>query len=100
MRLIDRIYFKDIVSDLKVKDVRFLPGEHDASLDEGAAYKEFFGEAHLNQGFASMRCSSVCFFLRFGELGSIVMTSSCLCDRKSRLSSPTRVPDVNLNAEP
>src|SRR5208337_1758445 len=38
--------FRDIVSDLKVKSVRFMPGEHDASLDEGAAFKEFFGETH------------------------------------------------------
>jgi 3',5'-cyclic AMP phosphodiesterase CpdA len=36
--------FKSIVSDLKVKTVRFIPGEHDASLDRGAAYKELFGE--------------------------------------------------------
>jgi hypothetical protein len=36
--------FKSIVADLKVKTVRFMPGEHDASLDRGAAYKEFFGE--------------------------------------------------------
>ena len=36
--------FKSIVADLKVKNVRFMPGEHDASLDRGAAYKEFFGE--------------------------------------------------------
>jgi hypothetical protein len=35
--------FKEIVKDLKVKNVRFMPGEHDASLDYGAAYKEFFG---------------------------------------------------------
>src|SRR5438128_749658 len=35
--------FKEIVSDLKVKNVKFLPGEHDASLDEGQAFKEFFG---------------------------------------------------------
>jgi len=38
--------FRDIVSALKVKDVRFMPGEHDASLDNGKAYKEFFGETH------------------------------------------------------
>jgi 3',5'-cyclic AMP phosphodiesterase CpdA len=38
--------FKEIVSALTVKDVRFMPGEHDASLDKGAAYKEFFGETH------------------------------------------------------
>jgi hypothetical protein len=36
--------FRDIVSALKVKQVRFMPGEHDAALDRGAAYKEFFGE--------------------------------------------------------
>ncbi len=38
--------FRDIVSKLKVKNVRFMPGEHDAGLDEGKAYKEFFGETH------------------------------------------------------
>ena len=38
--------FKDIVGELKVKDVRFMPGEHDASLDRGEAYQEFFGETH------------------------------------------------------
>jgi 3',5'-cyclic AMP phosphodiesterase CpdA len=36
--------FKSIVADLKVKTVRFMPGEHDAALDRGAVYKEFFGE--------------------------------------------------------
>ena len=35
--------FKAIVSELKVKTVRFMPGEHDASLDNGKAFKEFFG---------------------------------------------------------
>lgn len=38
--------FKEIVSQLNVKNVRFTPGEHDASLDHGEAYKEFFGETH------------------------------------------------------
>ena len=38
--------FKQIVSALKVKEVHFMPGEHDASLDEGAAFKEFFGDTH------------------------------------------------------
>ena len=38
--------FKAIVSNLKVKNVHFMPGEHDASLDRGAAYKELFGETH------------------------------------------------------
>jgi 3',5'-cyclic AMP phosphodiesterase CpdA len=36
--------FKTIVADLKVKTVRFMPGEHDASLDRGAAFKEYFGD--------------------------------------------------------
>ena len=35
--------FRDIVSELKVKNVRFMPGEHDAALDWGKAYQEFFG---------------------------------------------------------
>ena len=34
---------RDIVAGLKVKTVRFIPGEHDASLDSGKAFKEFFG---------------------------------------------------------
>jgi len=38
--------FKAIISALKVKDVRFLPGEHDAALDNGKAFMEFFGETH------------------------------------------------------
>jgi len=41
--------FQAIVSKLRVNNVRFLPGEHDASLDNGAAYKEFFGD--LNYTF-------------------------------------------------
>jgi len=38
--------FKQIVSKLKVKDVRFLAGEHDASLDRGKAFSEFFGDTN------------------------------------------------------
>ncbi len=38
--------FRDIVSQLKVKTVRFMPGEHDASLDRGEAYQGFFGDLH------------------------------------------------------
>ena len=38
--------FKEIVSALKVKNVRFMPGEHDASLDHGKAFMEFFGDTH------------------------------------------------------
>jgi len=40
--------FREIVSALKVKNVRFMPGEHDASLDNGAAYKEFFGQTYYS----------------------------------------------------
>jgi 3',5'-cyclic AMP phosphodiesterase CpdA len=36
--------FREIVSALKVKTVHFMPGEHDASLDRGAAFKEYFGD--------------------------------------------------------
>ena len=38
--------FREIVGRLKVKDVRFIPGEHDASLDNGKAFKELFGATH------------------------------------------------------
>jgi 3',5'-cyclic AMP phosphodiesterase CpdA len=38
--------FKEIVGALKVNDVRFMPGEHDASLDNGKAFIEFFGRTH------------------------------------------------------
>ena len=38
--------FRDLAAGLNVKDVRFIPGEHDASLDNGRAFKEFFGETH------------------------------------------------------
>lgn len=36
--------FRDIVSELQLKNIRFIPGEHDAALDEGKAFKEFFGD--------------------------------------------------------
>ncbi len=38
--------FRDIIAELKVRNIRLMPGEHDASLDRGAAYQEFFGETH------------------------------------------------------
>lgn len=40
--------FKTLIAPLKVKTVRFIPGEHDAALDAGAAYKEFFGETYYS----------------------------------------------------
>lgn len=39
--------FRDIVGALKVPQVRLMPGEHDASLDNGRAFKEFFGATHF-----------------------------------------------------
>jgi hypothetical protein len=38
--------FRRIAGGLGVKDVRFLPGEHDAAKDAGAAFKEHFGATH------------------------------------------------------
>jgi predicted phosphodiesterase len=38
--------FKEIAGGLNVKQVYFIPGEHDASLDNGAAFKEYFGKTH------------------------------------------------------
>ena len=38
--------FRDVTGGLKVKSVRFMPGEHDAGLDGGEAFKEFFGKTH------------------------------------------------------
>lgn len=40
--------FREIVSELKIKAVHFMPGEHDASLDNGAAFIEYFGETHYS----------------------------------------------------
>jgi 3',5'-cyclic AMP phosphodiesterase CpdA len=38
--------FRDLAGGLEVKDVRFLPGEHDASLDRGRVYQELLGPTH------------------------------------------------------
>ena len=38
--------FRDIAAGLKVSTVRFMPGEHDASLDQGKAFQEYFGATH------------------------------------------------------
>lgn len=40
---------KEIIGGLKVKQIHFLAGEHDASLDKGAAFTEVFGK--LNYTF-------------------------------------------------
>ena len=36
----------EIISGLKVKNIRFLAGEHDAGLDNGEAFQEYFGKTH------------------------------------------------------
>ena len=38
--------FKKVAAKLKNKNVRFLAGEHDASLDNGKAFHEFFGKSY------------------------------------------------------
>jgi 3',5'-cyclic AMP phosphodiesterase CpdA len=38
--------FKSITASLNIKTVKYLPGEHDASVDGGQAYQEFFGPLH------------------------------------------------------
>src|SRR5207237_5669306 len=40
--------FKQIVGELDVKTLYFMPGEDDASLDNGKAFQEFFGRAHYS----------------------------------------------------
>ncbi len=38
--------FKSIITALKVQNIRFLPGEHDAGLDAAAAYERNFGKRY------------------------------------------------------
>src|ERR1700687_5581097 len=38
--------FRDLIGRLRVRDVRLMPGEHDASLDQGDAFREYFGATH------------------------------------------------------
>ncbi len=38
--------FREIITGLNVQNIRFLAGEHDAGLDNGQAFREFFGEIH------------------------------------------------------
>ncbi len=40
--------FRDIVAGLKVRQHYYMPGEHDASLDRGAAFREYFGETRYS----------------------------------------------------
>jgi len=48
--------FKEIVTPLKAGAVHFMPGEHDASLDQGAAFKEFFGQTHYTFDHKGVHC--------------------------------------------
>jgi hypothetical protein len=38
--------FRDMVGELKTRKLRFMPGEHDGSLDRSEAFQEFFGPTH------------------------------------------------------
>jgi heme/copper-type cytochrome/quinol oxidase subunit 2 len=38
--------FREIIKDLKVQNIRFLAGEHDAALDNAQAFQELFGQTH------------------------------------------------------
>jgi 3',5'-cyclic AMP phosphodiesterase CpdA len=38
--------FRQIAGGIRNPNVRYMAGEHDASLDKGAAWKELFGETH------------------------------------------------------
>jgi len=40
--------FRQLISRLKTRQIRLMPGEHDASLDNGQAFKEFFGPTHYS----------------------------------------------------
>jgi 3',5'-cyclic AMP phosphodiesterase CpdA len=40
--------FRDIIKGLRVQNIRLLPGEHDAAPDNGATFKEFFGDTHYS----------------------------------------------------
>ena len=40
--------FRDIVGGLRNRNVHFLPGEHDAALDDGKAWKEYFGPSNYS----------------------------------------------------
>jgi len=40
--------FQEIAGRLRVKNLRFVPGEHDAGLDGGALYRSVFGPSHYS----------------------------------------------------
>lgn len=38
--------FREQIDKLEVKNIKFVAGEHDAALDKGAVYKEYFGDLY------------------------------------------------------
>jgi len=38
--------FKQVIAPLNGRTIHFMPGEHDAALDRGAAFKELFGDTY------------------------------------------------------
>ena len=40
--------FQSLTGRLRSKKVMYVPGEHDAALDNGVLYKQFFGETHYS----------------------------------------------------
>jgi 3',5'-cyclic AMP phosphodiesterase CpdA len=40
--------FQTLTARLKTRKIHFVPGEHDAGLDGGALYRQFFGETHYS----------------------------------------------------
>jgi len=83
--------FKAIVSDLAVKDVRFIPGEHDASLDGGEAFKEFFGETHYS--FAHKGVSFIALD-NVSDPGAILGDAQLAWLEKEVLAAPKHAPLV------
>lgn len=39
---------REIIGGLKVKNIKFMPGEHDSALDGGEAYREIYGETQYS----------------------------------------------------
>src|SRR5256885_83554 len=42
--------FRDLIGGLRTRQIRLMPGEHDASLDNGGAFQEVFGAAAYSFG--------------------------------------------------
>ncbi len=40
--------FREIAKGLKIQNIRYVPGEHDAGLDGGELFREVFGETHYS----------------------------------------------------